>query len=81
MMFIPDFVKLKTGMKEDFSGPLSHDNLLKLRAKMDDMMQGEKEKPCFKKYQQQCDIEEFNIPGGDGQDMIVQVIKPKELKG
>ena len=76
-----DDALLKTGMKEDFSGELNHDCLKKIRQMVDKDMAKERNKECFKKWQAQCDFEEFKIPGGDGQDMIVEVITPKSLKG
>lgn len=58
-------------------GKFEEDNIEHIRKKMDEYFVNNK---SFKEWEDQCDVEEIKIPGGDGQDMVVYIIKAKKNK-
>lgn len=73
------FLKYFPGIWDKQYGQITEENLPALRAKFDaDMVKNRDKK--MDKWRDACDIQDITIPGGDGQDLLVHIIRAKANK-
>jgi len=66
---------------EKTKGGFTAESIVKKNADMIKTFSPAEDKKGFGKWRSKCDILTFTIKGGDGQDMTVELIKPKNLHG
>jgi acetyl esterase/lipase len=61
-------------------GSMNLEAVKEMEKMVEDKMAANKPKKDWKIWKDQCDIQDIVIPGGDGQNMKIQIIKTKQNK-